>query len=241
MKALVSLAVLACGAGLAGAAEDEGGPRAADRDDAKSLTVSIHRAVGVGDFVGFRDLTVDAKNLTAEEAKELRKLVQDANFFKLASSPPPPQGVPDPPAGYDLKVEMDGKKHAISVTDFDVGESLKPLVDWLTARARKAVTVEFTKSGGEAGRRWAGTFNSAALKEKDAKQLRKLIADARFFDLPEKLTDTCGRDLFGYTIAVEQDGKQHTVEVYDDTMPDGLRPLIDWLAERAALDRPAGR
>ena len=42
-------------------------------------------------------------------------------------------------------------------------------------------------------------------------------------------------------IAVEQDGKQHTVEVYDDTMPDGLRPLIDWLAERAALDRPAGR
>jgi hypothetical protein len=257
MKALFSLAALACGVGLVGGTGVEGGPRPAGRDDAKSLKVSIHRTLGVGDFEGFHDLTVDDKSLTAEEARDLRKMVQDAHFFTLTSSPKPPPIVPDPSAGYDLKVEMDGKEHAIWVKDGDIGESLKPLVEWLTARARrakgaeacgpdqpaveKAVKVEFTKSGGEAGLFWSAKLDSATLRAEDARRLRKLLADARFLELPEKLTDSHGRDLFGYTIVVEVDGKRHSVEVYDDTMPEGLRPLTDWLAERATLDRPAGR
>jgi hypothetical protein len=46
--------------------------------------------------------------------------------------------VPDPPAGYDLTVEMDGRKHSIWITDGDVTPSLRPLIQWLTERARKA-------------------------------------------------------------------------------------------------------
>jgi hypothetical protein len=108
----------------------------------------------------------------------------------------------------------------------------------LTARAKDHVTVEFKKSGGIAGMRWKGTVDSAALSAEDAAELRKLVADARFFDVKEKLTDTHIADGFGYTITVEMDGKRHTVTVFDDTMPDGLRPLTDWLEKRADLDRP---
>jgi hypothetical protein len=40
--------------------------------------------------------------------------------------------------GFDLTVEMDGRKHAIGVTDGDVTPRLRPLIQWLTDLARKA-------------------------------------------------------------------------------------------------------
>ena len=239
MKALISLAAaLACGVALAG--DGAAGCGAPLREEAKSLKVHFRRTPGVGDFQGAPDVTLDAKDLSAEEARDLRKLVQDADFFKLSSTTLP-QGIPDPPAGYDLKVEMDGQEHSIWVSDFAVGKELKPLIDRLTARTKDRVMVEFKKSGGIAGMRWKGTVDSAALSADDAAKLRKLVADAKFFDVKEKLTDTHIADGFGYTITVEMDGKRHTVQVYDDTMPDRLWPLVEWLDHRADLERPAGR
>jgi hypothetical protein len=59
-----------------------------------------------------------------------------------ADSPALPPCVPDPLAGYDLTVEMSGRNHAIWVTDADVTPPLRPLIQWLTDRARKAGAAE---------------------------------------------------------------------------------------------------
>jgi hypothetical protein len=107
-------------------------------DKAKTLTVHFARTRGVGDFTGFPDLNLDARNLSTAEQTRLRRLIADARFFRLSSSPAPPPFIPDPPAGYDLSVEMDGRAHTVWVTDGDVTPSLQPLIQWLTDRARKA-------------------------------------------------------------------------------------------------------
>jgi hypothetical protein len=210
-------------------------------DKVKTLKVHFARTRGVGDFNGFPDVDLDAKRLTAEERHLLRKLIANARFFDLSSSPKPPPYVPDPLAGYDLTVEMDGHKHSIWIVDSDVNKSLRPLIDWLTDRAKKTIQINFTKSGGIAGFHWTGTINSNNLSAEDARKLRQLIADARFFKLPAENGETHVLDGFGYSITVEMDGKRHTVQVFDDTAPTDLWPLIHWLSDRAILDRPAGK
>jgi hypothetical protein len=207
----------------------------------KTLKVHLVRTRGVGDFNGFPDVDLDAKRLTAEEVRQLRKLIEDARFFELSSSPKPPPYVPDPLAGYDLTVEMGGRKHSIWVVDSAVTPSLRPLIQWLTDRAKETIQIEFTKSGGIAGFRWKTTMNSNNLSTEDARKLRQLIADARFFKLPTENGETQVRDGFGYSITVEMDGKRHTVQVFDDTAPADLWPLLHWLSDRAILDRPASK
>jgi hypothetical protein len=209
----------------------------------EKITVHFSRTRGVGDFDGFPDVNLDATALSAEESRQLRRLIADAHFFELTSSPTPPPHIPDPPAGYDLTVSVDGRTHAIWVTDGDVGPALRPLIDWLTQRARlkataaveQPVRVVFTKSGGIAGRHWTTTADSSALSAEDARKLRQLIADARFFDLPERFPPTEVRDGFGYSITVEMDGKRHTVDVSEEQVPARLQPLVDWLSARAVF------
>jgi hypothetical protein len=240
MRVFWSIAALVGGVALFGGAAT--GRVAAGDDAGKALKVHFARTLGVGDFTGFPDLTSSDKDLSAGQERRLRQLLADAGFFELTSSPPPPPYVPDPPAGYDLRVEMDGRTHSIWVQDGDVGDALKPLIEWLADRAKEeSVKVRFTKSGGIAGLLWSAELDSASLSAEDARELRKRIADAHFFGLPEKPGETHGADLFAYTVTAEMGGKRHTVQVSDDTAPESLRPLLDWLSERAELQRPCGR
>lgn len=75
-------------------------------------------------------------SLTPEEEQELRGLVQAADFFQQPHAPA------SPPAGadrfhYRLTIEADGRRHTIEFDD-PVSPSLAPLVNWLTAAARRA-------------------------------------------------------------------------------------------------------
>lgn len=210
----------------------------------------------MGDFNGFRDVDLDGSKLSAEETAQLRKMIEDAHFFDLKPSPTPPPNIPDPMAGYDLTIEMDGRTHAIWVQDGDVGKSLQPLIDALTLRAKPCleqvpatiraeeeqpvIQVEFTTGGGIAGFRETATVDSATLSAEDAQKLAKLIADARFFDLLEQFPPSGTADGFGYTIAVEMNGKKHTVNVDDEKVPAELKPLIEWLASRSISQAPVG-
>jgi len=98
-----------------------------------TLKVHFQRTPGVGDFNQHEPIDLDGQNLSGDEDKQLRKLIDDAGFFELSSSPMPPN-VPDPMAGYDLTVEVDGRTHHIWVTDSAVSKSLKPLLNWLAGR-----------------------------------------------------------------------------------------------------------
>jgi len=222
---LIGMTILAA-AGQARCLEEEGG----------YVTVHFHQTPGVGDFNTHPAIDLNGKNLSAAEVKQLRKLIEDADFFDLKSSPPQSPIPPDPMVGYDLTVDMDGRTNTIWVQDSDVGKSLKPLIDWLTARVKaveekqSAFRVEFAKSGGIAGLRFPPlTIDGTRLSAQDARKLAQLIAEVRFFDRPEDYP-AHGADLFWYTITVEMNGKLHSVS-YEDP-PTELKPLIDWLSGR---------
>ena len=91
--------------------------------------ITFGRTSGIPDFHPTADVTFDSTKLSAKTAGELRKLIGEAKFFDLRSSMDQPLNIPDPPAGYNLTLEMDGKKHTIWVTDTDMTPALKTLVD----------------------------------------------------------------------------------------------------------------
>src|SRR5205823_428743 len=79
-----------------------------------------------------------------------RKLIADAKFFELRSSMES-ENIPDPHAGYNLKLEMDGKTHTIWVVDGDLTPSLKVLVGRLKdltteAFCRKLIGLDFEEA-----------------------------------------------------------------------------------------------
>jgi hypothetical protein len=92
------------------------------------LKVRVVRTPGIGDF-SRREVTLDGARLSPVERLRLLVLIEDANFFKLHSSPLPPPHIPDPPAGYEVTVNLDGRQHTIWVVDGDVSKSLRRLID----------------------------------------------------------------------------------------------------------------
>lgn len=92
--------------------------------------------------------------------------------------------------------------------------------------------IEFVRSGGFAGIRLAGHFDTAELPDKKARMLERLVKAAKFFELPEKLTAAePGPDRFEYRVVVLSGESTHTVVVSEATIPDRLRPLLDYLTE----------
>jgi hypothetical protein len=67
----------------------------------------------------------------------------------------------------------------------------------------------------------------------EAAEWRRLIDQAGFFDLPEVIPAGPGRDQFQYKVAVELDGRRHTVEVNDGAIPKPMEPLMDRLKQTA--------
>lgn len=95
--------------------------------------------------------------------------------------------------------------------------------------------VTFEQTGGFAGMTITKVFDTSTLPEKEAKRLRQLVDVATFFNLPATLTsDTPHPDSFEYLITVEEDGKQHTVEVSESAAPANLTPLLEWLRMQAS-------
>jgi hypothetical protein len=103
---------------------------------AHSLKVHFLQTPGVGDFREHPAVDLDGDTLSPDEVQQLGRLIEEAHFFELHSTPPLSLVPPDPLVGYDLTVESDGRAQTIWVACNDVSPALQRLIDWLRARER---------------------------------------------------------------------------------------------------------
>jgi hypothetical protein len=87
--------------------------------------------------------------------------------------------------------------------------------------------IHFERTGGFMGLRIAGTVDTDSLSEEEALPLREMIEAASLFEQPETPSiSSSGADLFQYKLVVEDEDRQHTIEITDSTAPEELRPLL---------------
>lgn len=78
--------------------------------------------------------TIDTKDLPPSEAQQLEKLVRESNFFQLNSIA---EASPQPDRfEYTLTVELDGRIHSIQVSETNMPEKVKSIVQWVQTRSR---------------------------------------------------------------------------------------------------------
>jgi hypothetical protein len=98
--------------------------------------------------------------------------------------------------------------------------------------------IEFTRSGGFAGMRLGTSVDTDQLPAEQASTLDRLISEAGFFDLPEKITPTKpAPDRFEYNVTVDSGEKTHSIVVNEKGAPDSLRPLLNYLTTLAMVSR----
>ncbi len=97
--------------------------------------------------------------------------------------------------------------------------------------------ITFERSGGFAGMRMAIELDSDRLQPQDAAVLQKLVKDADFFNMSASHSSQSRRDGFHYIISVEADGKQHSLQLSEGSVPDALQPLVNHLVVRAQNQR----
>lgn len=106
--------------------------------------------------------------------------------------------------------------------------------DSATASHDSPMHIQFERSGGFAGLRLTAALDSDTLSSDDAATLRALIHAASFFDLPAKHEKAqSGADRFQYKVTVEIDNRRHAIEIDESVAPPSLRPLLNWLTEKA--------
>ncbi len=94
--------------------------------------------------------------------------------------------------------------------------------------------IRLERTGGFAGLRRTVTIDTDTLPSEESRKLQEMVEAAGFFNLPEKFPlPTRGADYFIYRLIVEKDGKKHTVEVSEPSVPAELRPLIQSLLKYA--------
>ncbi len=98
--------------------------------------------------------------------------------------------------------------------------------------------IDFTRTGGFAGMRLSCSVDTDELASEQAAELNKLVGEAAFFELPEKLMPNKPQpDRFEYRVNVDADDKSHSVTVSDAAAPDSLRPLLNYLTTLAIVRR----
>lgn len=89
-----------------------------------------------GGFAGLtKTFETELEELSAADASELRSLV-DASRWRETSIPPAPS-FPDA-FSYQLEISDAGENRRFFFHDGNAPESLKPLLDWISDRARHA-------------------------------------------------------------------------------------------------------
>lgn len=98
--------------------------------------------------------------------------------------------------------------------------------------------IQFERSGGFTGIPLATSLDSETLSPEEVDALQKELDQARFFDLPAKIqTPGTGADRFEYRITVEKEGRSHTIEVGEGSIPETLQPLVQHLTTLARSAR----
>ena len=88
----------------------------------------------------------------------------------------------------------------------------------------------FERSGGFAGLHLSTDFDLDDLDEDDANQIKNLIDEADFFEMPDIFESTSAApDQYSYTIKVESKKGVKIITVADAAAPDNLQELINIL------------
>jgi hypothetical protein len=80
-------------------------------------------------------VTIDTDDLPAEEAKDLERLIEAADFFELPQTSPPPRGAADY-LRYTISVTSPERSHMVHLTDPIEDPDVQALVEYLEAKAR---------------------------------------------------------------------------------------------------------
>jgi hypothetical protein len=99
------------------------------------MRIQFRRTGGFAAPAMNRSVTVDTQSLPAGEAQELVSLVKAAGI--TAGGPQPVRPAPSAPDAfrYQLGIEDGGAHHSLEVSETQVPERLRPLIDWLRERA----------------------------------------------------------------------------------------------------------
>lgn len=98
--------------------------------------------------------------------------------------------------------------------------------------------IDFTRTGGFAGIQLTTSVETTQLPPDQAATLDKLISDAGFFDLPERLMPAKpGPDRFEYQVTLTSAQQTHTVVVNDAAAPATLKPLLNYLTTMAMVSK----
>jgi len=94
--------------------------------------------------------------------------------------------------------------------------------------------IHLERSGGFAGMKTDVTLDTESLPAEDARKIKEMLDSSDFFNMPPKLAPPKrGADFFNYKITAKLEGKEHTVELSDPQVPDGLRSLLQSVMKHA--------
>ena len=93
----------------------------------------------------------------------------------------------------------------------------------------KVERIQFERTGGFAGIRFAADFKPDDLPNEQSKELFDLLDDLDFDELPEKMLDDNVPDGFTYSITVKSEKKSHTVVTGDGSAPEKMQDLLQLL------------
>jgi hypothetical protein len=99
------------------------------------MRIEYEKDGGFAYFPGLhRPVTIDTDGLSAEEAKEIKRLIEAAGFFDLPASSPPPRGAADY-FQYTISVTAPQYRHTVRLTDPIRDPNVQALVNYLNEKA----------------------------------------------------------------------------------------------------------
>ena len=94
--------------------------------------------------------------------------------------------------------------------------------------------VRFERTGGFAGIRVDATIDTDDLPPEDARELEEMVSAAGFFDLPAVVAALApGADRFQYSLTVQHESREHTVELGESAATGAMDTLLQRLSTLA--------
>ncbi len=98
--------------------------------------------------------------------------------------------------------------------------------------------ISIERTGGFANITMKMTVGEKDVAPDEALKLRQLVEEADFFNLPGRIVSRSPQpDRFQYALRLEEKGRQYSVTVSDEVMPEKLKPLVHWLMGKARQTR----
>jgi len=98
----------------------------------------------------------------------------------------------------------------------------------------EAKQIQFERTGGFAGIRFAADIKMDDLPKDQAQQIIQLLDEMNFDKLPEQIVGNPKvADGFNYSITVVSEKQQHTVTTSDTAAPQKMEPLLEILTQIA--------